>query len=67
MAIAYFPRSICILVIWLFPVALMMLSDGFLYFWFIYGLSFPGYVNAMLLGNLFLKTEDLNQDELDEV
>ena len=67
MAIAYFPRSLCILVIWLFPVALMMLSDGFLYFWFIYGLSFPGYVNAMLLGNLFLKTEDLNQDGLDEV
>lgn len=65
MVLAYFPRSICIVVIWLCPIALMMLSDGFLFFWFLYGLSFPGYVNAMLLGNIFLKTEDLSQNGLE--
>lgn len=67
---AYAPRSFCILMITLAPIALMMISDNFLYFWFIYGFSFPGYVNAMLLGDIFVKTEDATgngQDELGEI
>lgn len=55
--LAFFPRSICIVVIWLFPLSLMMLHDGFLFAWGIYGLSFPGYINAMLLSQIFRKTE----------
>lgn len=62
MMFAYLPRSLCILIIPFFPVALMTLSDYFLIFWFIYGLSFPGYVNAMILGALFTKTEEANSD-----
>lgn len=63
MMLAYFPRSLCMIVIWLFPLALMMLSNVFLLFWFIYGLSFPGYFNAMLLGNIFAKTEEATEHE----
>lgn len=63
MAFAFFPRSLCILVIWLFPFALMRLSFNFLFFWGLYGLSFPGYFNAMILGNLFLKTERITENE----
>lgn len=62
MMFAYLPRSLCILVIPLFPLALMTLSDYFLIFWFVYGLSFPGYVNAMLFAALFTKTEEANSD-----
>lgn len=58
MTIAYFPRSVCIVIIWLFPFAFMTLSNYFVWFWFLYGLSFPGYLNAMLLGNIFIKTEN---------
>lgn len=63
MMVAYFPRSICMVIIWLFPLALMMLSNVFLYFWFIYGLSLPGFVNAMLLGSIFTKTEKASEHE----
>ena len=56
--LAYFPRSFSMLMITLFPIALMMLSDKFLIFWFVYGFSFPGYVNAMLLGKVFTKAEE---------
>lgn len=61
MTILYFPRSICMIVIWLFPLALMTLSNYFALFWFLYGLSFPGYFNAMLLGNIFIKNESNNK------
>jgi len=62
MAFAYLPRSLCILVIWLFPFALMRLSFYFVFFWGLYGISFPGYFNAMIFGNLFLKTEKLAEN-----
>lgn len=62
MMIAYFPRSICMLVIMASPIALMTLSNYFLFFWFVYGFSFPGFINAMLLGNLFLRTEKAGQE-----
>ena len=61
MMLAYFPRSLCMLVICAFPLALMTLSNYFLFFWFLYGFSFPGLFNAMLLGSLFLKTEKAGQ------
>ena len=62
MMLAYFPRSLCMLVIMASPIALMTLSNNFLFFWFVYGFSFPGYIIAMLLGSLLLKTERIGQD-----
>lgn len=62
MIMGYFPRSICMIIILLSPLALMTLSDYFLIFWFFYGISFPGYVNATLLGGLFIKTEQVNKE-----
>lgn len=62
MMIAFFPRSLCILAILLSPIALMTLSDYFLIFWFLYGFSFPGYVNAMLFGSMLLKTEEMSSN-----
>lgn len=56
--IAFFPRSLCMLIIWLFPIALMTISDYFLIFWFIYGFSLPGFFNSMLLGQIFNKIDD---------
>lgn len=62
MMLAYFPRSLCMLIIMASPIALMTLSNYFLFFWFLYGFSFPGFVNAMLLGGLFIKTEKVNKN-----
>ena len=59
---AFFPRSLCILIILFFSVALMMLSDIFLWFWFLYGLSIPGYFIAMLLQGVFLKTDSIQRE-----
>jgi len=67
MIIAYFPRTLCMLVIWMFPFALMTLSFYFFFFWFLYGLSIPGYFNAMLLSQIFIKTEQSTEDELEEI
>lgn len=53
----FFPRSLCMVIISLFPLALMMLSDYFFWLWFLYGLAFPGYFIAMLLTAVFEKTE----------
>lgn len=55
---AYFPKSICMLIIGFSPIALMMTSDYFVWFWFLYGFSFPGYFTAMLMGNIFLDLEE---------
>lgn len=63
MILAYFPRSLCMVIIWMFPLALMTFSDYFLFFWFLYGLSIPGYFNAMLLSQIFKKTEGISQSE----
>ena len=65
--LAYFPRSLCIFVICLSPLALMRISFNFLFFWFIYGLSFPGYFNSMILGNIFLKTEDITNNDVENI
>ena len=62
---AYFPKSICILIIGFFPIALMMLSDYFAWFWFLYGFSFPGFFVSMIVGNIFANIEE--KDEKTEV
>lgn len=56
--LAFFPRSICIVIIWLFPLALMLISNGFLFAWGLYGIAIPGYVNAMVFASIFKKTEE---------
>ncbi|MDD6627555.1 MAG: YesL family protein [Lachnospiraceae bacterium] len=65
--LAYLPRSLCMVIILLFPLALMMISDWFLFLWGLYGLAVPGYVNAMLLGRIFQKTEEVDAGGFREV
>lgn len=63
LASAYLPRTLCMMIISLFPVALMLLSNYFLWLWFLYGLSFSGYFSAMLLVRIFEKTEKVSANE----
>ncbi|MDO4475861.1 MAG: YesL family protein [Lachnospiraceae bacterium] len=68
LAFAFFPRTLSILVIMLFPVALMMLSDYFLMFWFVYGLAIPGYFIAQIFAGIFYKiqlTQTMDEVEAD--
>ena len=37
--------------------ALMLLSDYFFWLWFLYGLSYPGYLIARIMLTVFQKTE----------
>lgn len=67
MMVAYFPRSICMLMIWIFPLAIMRFSPAFLLLWPLYGLSLPGYVSSMLLGRLFVKTEKNGAEEEEDI
>ncbi|MCF0128111.1 MAG: YesL family protein [Pseudobutyrivibrio sp.] len=57
LAIASLPSTVSMLIIGIFPIALMTLSDYFLWLWWLYGLTFPGYLNAMLLMRIFDKTQ----------
>ncbi len=61
--IAFFPRSVCMVIICLFPIALMCLSNYFFFLWILYGFSFPGYVCCMLLTRIFEKVEGAGEDE----
>lgn len=63
---AYFPKSVCMLIIGAFPIALMMISDYFVWFWFLYGISFPCYFIAMLLGNIFMTLEEKEEENKKE-
>jgi len=56
----FFPRSLCMAIIYLFPIALMLLSDYFLFFWLFWGLSFPGFCCGQLMIRIFEKTEDMS-------
>ena len=57
LAVASLPSTVSMLIIGIFPIALMTLSDYFLWLWWLYGLTFPGYLNAMLLMRVFDKTQ----------
>ena len=63
LSFAFFPRSFCMAVIMLFPLALMMLSNYFFWLWGLYGLAYPGYVIAMLMVAVFRKTEKAGKEE----
>lgn len=63
LSIANLPRSICILVIFFSPVALMTLHNAFIIFWFLYGFAFPGYANAILFRAVFDKLERQQSSE----
>lgn len=58
---AYFPKTLCMLVILASPVAVCMVSDYFVWFWFLYGISFPAYVISLLIGGIFMKLENKNE------
>lgn len=66
LSFAFFPRSLCMVVIMLFPLALMMLSNYFFWLWGLYGLAYPGYVIAMLMIAVFRKTEKTESEEEDD-
>lgn len=60
---AFFPRTLCMGVMYLFPIALMLLSDYFIFFWLFWGISFPAYLCCQLLVRIFEKTEDASLKE----
>lgn len=62
-AVAFFPKSLMMLVLSLFPLALTMLHDYFLYFWFLYGLAVPGYLIAMLMRDVLGKLHPEEREE----
>jgi len=63
MVFGFFPRSLCMGVIYLFPIALMLLSDYFIIFWLFCGLSFPAYCCSQLLRRIFEKAEGTTVEE----
>lgn len=54
--LAYFPRSICMIVILLFPLALMMISNWFLFLWGLYGLTVCLVAVAVVVIGIFIKS-----------
>ena len=63
----FFPRSICMGIIYLFPIALMLLSDYFIFFWVLWGLSFPAFCCAQLMTKIFEKTEGASVKEEQDI
>lgn len=63
LSVAFFPRSLCMVVILFFPIALMTLSNYFLWFWFLYGLAFPGYFVSMLMVRVLRKVSESENEE----
>ncbi len=57
LTVGFLPRSLAMAVLMLFPLALMLLSDYFFWLWFLYGLSYPGYLIARIMLTVFQKTE----------
>ena len=62
LSFAYFPKSISMVIILFFPLALMRLTDYFFWLWFLYGLAFPGHFIAQILAGVFTKTENIERD-----
>lgn len=63
LAVAFLPRSLSMLVILFFPVALMTLSNYFMIFWFLYGMAFPGYLIAMQMLRVLQKMAPAGEEE----
>lgn len=59
----FFPRTLCMGVIYLFPIALTLLSDYFIFFWFLLGLTFPCYICSQLLSKIFEKVDGTSEEE----
>lgn len=57
LSFAFFPKSVCMVVIVFFPLALTLLSDYFFWLWFLYGIAFPGYFISLLMIAVFRRTE----------
>lgn len=66
LTVAFLPRSLCMAVLMLFPLALTFLSDYFFWLWGLYGLSYPGYLIARLMIGVFRKTEDGHERQDDQ-
>ncbi|MGM9973797.1 MAG: YesL family protein [Clostridiaceae bacterium] len=59
LSFAFFPKSVGIVIIMFFPLALMLLSDYFFWLWFLYGFAYPGYFIAKVMLGIFHKTEQM--------
>lgn len=60
--IAFLPRSLCMPVIYLFPIALMFISDYWIPLWLFYGLALPCYFCSMLLVRIFEKVDPKEEE-----
>ena len=60
--IAFLPRSLCMPVIYLFPIALMFISDYSIPLWLFYGLALPCYFCSMLLVRIFEKVDPKEEE-----
>ncbi len=56
--LAFFPSAISILVILALPIALMTISNYFLFFWVLYGFSLPGFFASMILAKVYRRSEE---------
>lgn len=56
-AILYFPKSILLVVVYILPVALLYISTYSWVFVFIFGISLPAYVSALIYSEIFKKFE----------
>lgn len=63
LVIAFLPRSLCMPIIYLFPIALMFISDYWIPLWLFYGLALPCYFCSMLLVKIFEKLEPKEEVE----
>ena len=60
--IAFLPRSVCMPIIYLFPVSLMLLSDYWIPLWIFYGFAVPCYFCSMLLVKIFEKVDPKEEE-----
>ena len=60
---ANFPSALSILVILALPVALMTISNYFLFFWVLYGFSLPGFFISMILARVYSRVENNTREE----
>lgn len=63
LVVAFLPRSVCMPIIFLFPVSLTLLSDYWIPLWIFYGLAVPCYFCSMLLVKIFEKVDPKVEEE----
>lgn len=57
-SILQFPKTLLMIVLWVLPLAVLLVSDRLIPIVFFFGLSLPAYLSAMLYSKFFKKLED---------